>query len=72
LAQAILQARAEREQNSTRVYTFAVLDVRAQSERTEQINKVFRRAFSMKISEALALTDSSLELIGIPASLAKD
>jgi hypothetical protein len=72
LARAILQARAEREKNSTQAVTRGVLTMRAQSERTEQINKVFRRAYSMKISEALALTDSSLELIGIPAPPKKD
>jgi hypothetical protein len=71
-ARAILQARAVREQNSTRAVTSHVLTQRVQSERTEQINKVFRRAYSMKISEALALTDSSLELIGIPAPSKKD
>ena len=72
LARAILQARAEREKNSTRAVTTFVLTEMVQSERTEQINKVFRRAFSMKIKDALALTDSSLELIGIPAPPTKD
>jgi hypothetical protein len=72
LAQRVLQARSERAQNSAGAYTFAVLSVKVQSVRTEEINKVFRRAFSMKISEALALTDSSIELIGIPAPSKKE
>jgi hypothetical protein len=72
LAQAIVQTRAEREQNSTRAVTRGVLTMRVQSERTERIRQVFHRAYGMKISEGLELTDRSLELIGIPAASAKD
>jgi hypothetical protein len=68
LAQRIVQARELQAQNSTRAETRFVLSGRVQSARMEQINTVFRRAFSMKISDALALADDSLELIGIPAT----
>jgi hypothetical protein len=43
----------------------AYLIARVASPRTTEIGKAFRRAYSMKISDGLALTDSSLELLGI-------
>jgi len=62
IAARIVKSRSEREEGKTRG---AILGVRAASPRTTEIGKAFRRAYSMKISDGLALTDSSLELLGI-------
>ncbi len=62
IAAQIVKSRSEREKGTLRG---AYLIARVVSPRTTEIGKAFRRAYTMKISDGLTLTDSSLELLGI-------
>jgi hypothetical protein len=61
IAARIVKSRSERENGKTRV-AFLIGSVKP---RMTEITKAFQRAYTMKITDGLALADSSLELLGI-------
>jgi hypothetical protein len=61
LATSAQQQSAERAKNQARTYLSGL----PYSQRSEEMRAVFHRAYTMKVGDALALTNKALELLGI-------